>query len=158
MARYVFEGQTKVSLVNAIATIATPSLSELNAGTDISGFLTKDGLNTPQNQNMVDSATLADTFDAQLVGSWGGSIELTGFRDNVDDDFWDLLSYGLNSHLVIRYGEPQAGVWANGDIVAVYPVQTHQPIMSPTAANEQARFKVMAAVTKQPNLIAVAAT
>lgn len=157
MSRYVYEGKTKVYLVSSIADISAPTVTELNAGTDISGLLTKDGLTLPQNQNMVDSATLKETFDAQLVGSWGGSIELTCFRDDTNDEAWELFTYGLNTHLVVRRGLPVDDAWAGDQDAEVYPIQTHQPIMQSTAANEQQRFTVGAAVTAEPDLKAVVA-
>lgn len=152
MSRYVYEAYTRVAWVPTISSIAAPTTSELNAGTDLSTLVTKDGLTTPQNQNNVDSATLAETFDAQLAGSWGGACELTCFRDNEDDAAWDLFDYGTNGYLVIRRGVTYDTAWTNGQKVEVYPVQCHQPIMQPTAANEQQRFNVSLPVTRQPDL------
>jgi len=160
MSRYVYEAFTRVWWVPTIADLAEPSPTEVNGGTDITGFLTKDGLSTPQNQNMVDSATLAETFDAQLVGSWGGAIELTCFRDNGSgaDDAWDLFVYATTGYLVVRRGVAVATTAANGQAVEVYPVQCAQPIMQPSAANEQQRFKVQLAVTAEPDLKAAVTT
>lgn len=163
--RYVYEGQTRIALVPAsvgIADIAAPTLVELTDEdvVDLSRLITKDGLNTPQNQNMVDSATLAEIFDSQLVGSWGGAFELTCFRarpgdDGLGDKAWDTFNYGEEHHAVIRRGVPYDQEWADGDRVEVYPIQSHQPIMQPSAANEQQRFVVSCAVTEQPDLKAV---
>ena len=157
MSRFVYEGQTRIQWVTTIADIAEPTPTELNAGTNLTPFVTKDGLNTPQNPNMVDSATIAETFDAQLVGSWGGALELTMFRDSVaaDDDAWTLFVYGTNGFVVVRRGVAVATTFAADDRVEVYPAQMHQPIMQPSAANEQQRFTVSLAVTSQPNLKAV---
>lgn len=153
MPRYVHEGNTKVAYVTTIADIDAPSAATLTAGTDISRLLTKDGLTTPDSQNMVDSSTLADTFDAQRVGSWGGSISLTGFRDSVDaeDDLWNLAVYGTEGYLVIRRGLPYDTAWAAAQDVEVYPIEFHEPVMNATGANEEARFTVGCAVTGQPN-------
>lgn len=159
MARFVYEGYTRIEWVTTIADIAAPTAAELGAGTPLTNFVTKDGLNTPQNQNMVDSATIAETFDAQLVGSWGGALELTMFRDSVadDDDAWTLFVYGTNGHIVVRRGIAVATAWAAAQRVEVYPAQMHQPVMQPSAANEQQRFAVSLAVTSAPNLKAVVA-
>ena len=150
MSRYVHEGNTKVTVVATIADIDGPTVAELGAGTDISTLLTKDGLQTPDTQNMVDSAALSDTFDAQVVGSWGGGLTLTGFRDDTDDDLWDLAVYGTNTHIVIRRGLPWDTAWAASQKVEVYPVEFHEPVPSQTGANEQARFTLACAVTSQP--------
>lgn len=162
--RYVYEGQTRVALVPrlpapGIADISAPTTTELNDSgvVDLSVLLTKDGLNTPQNQNMVDSATLAETFDSQLVGSWGGAMELTCFRDRASDLAWNTFVYGDEFFLVIRRGVDYDTAWANGQDVEVYPIQSHQPIMQPSAPNEQQRFTVSCAVTEQPDLKATVA-
>lgn len=151
MARYVHEGNTKVLWVTTIADIAAPTVAELTAGTDISELLTKDGLTLPDTQNMVDSATLADTFDAQVVGSWGGGASLTGFRDDTTDTLWDLAVYGTNGYIVVRRGMPYDDAIAAGQDVEVYPAEMHEPVMNQTGANEQARFTLALAVTGQPN-------
>lgn len=157
MARYVHEGNTKVSWVPTISSIAAPTVAELGAGTDLSELLTKDGLQTPDSQNMVDSSTLADTFDAQRVGSWGGSITLTGFRDGTSDTLWDLAVYGTEGYLVIRRGIPYDTAWTAAQDVEVYPAEMHEPVPNGTAANEEARFTLALAVTGQPNKRAVVA-
>jgi hypothetical protein len=156
MARFVSEGFTRVTWATTIASIAAPTVAELNAGTHLTPFLTKDGLTTPANQNMVDNASLAETFDAQLVGSWGGAIQLTMFRDTTDTA-WNLAVYATNGYLVVRRGLTIATGWAAGQKVEVYPAQMHQPVMAATAANEQARFTLQLAVTAEPNVRATVA-
>lgn len=151
MARYVHEGNTKVSWVPTIADISAPTVAELTAGTDLSTLLTKDGLSLPDSQNMVDSSTLADTFDAQRVGSWGGSITLTGFRDDTNDTLWDLAVYGTEGYLVVRRGLAYDTAWAASQDVEVYPAEMHEPVPNATGANEEARFTLALAVTGQPN-------
>lgn len=161
MSRYVHEGKTKVTFVASaddISDIDAPTVAELNAGTELTTLLTKDGLQTPDTQNMVDSATLAETFDAQRVGSWGGGITLTGFRDDTNDTLWDLAVYGDEGFLVIRRGTAYATAWAASDDVEVYPIQFHEPVPSQTASNEEARFTVACAVTSEPSKRAVVAS
>jgi hypothetical protein len=159
MSRFVHEGYTKVAFVPTVADISEPTVAELGAGTELTELMPKDGLGINFSQNMVDNASLADTFDAQLVGSWGGSITLTGFRDNVDadDDFWNLASHGTNGFLVVRRGIADSTAWTAAQTVEVYPVQLHQPFVGSTAANEQVRFTLAAAVTSEPNLSATVA-
>jgi hypothetical protein len=152
MARYVPDGYTRVSWVTTISNIAAPTAAELNAGTHITPFLTKDGLTVPADQNMVDNASLAETFDAELVGSWGGAIELTGFRDDTADTLWNLAVYRTNGYLVVRRGVAVATTFAAAQKVEVYPAQMHNPVPSPTAQNTQQRFTLRLAVTAEPNL------
>lgn len=157
MARYANDGMIRVDYVPTIANKAAPTTAELNAGTTLTNFITKDGINTPSNQNMVDNASLAETFDAQVPGSFGGPITMTGIRDNATDTFWNLITYNLAGYIAIRRGVTTATAWTAAQKVEVYPVQFHEPLPIPTASNEQSRFTVNAAVTSQPNLKATVA-
>lgn len=158
MGKFAYDGKTRVAFVETIADIAEPSPTEIAAGTDLSPYITKNGLSTPSNQNMVPSGALAETFDAEVPGTFGGPIELTMFRDVPDDDAWNLFTFGTEGYIVIRYGVLSATAFANGNDVEVYPIQTHEPIMTKPASNENATFKVMCAVTAQPNLHATVTT
>lgn len=157
MARWANDGQIKVYFTASIANKAAPTTAELNAGTDLSNFITKDGLQVPANQNMVDNASLAETYDAQVPGSFGGPLTITGIRDNVTDTAWNLFTYNLTGFIVVRRGAASSGAWASTNKVEVYPIQSHEPLPLQTASNEQGRFTVTLAVTSQPNLKAVVA-
>ena len=104
MARYANDGMLKIYVVATIANIAAPTVAELNAGTAITNFVTKDGLTVPSGQNYVDNFSLAETFNSQVVGSFGGPITMIGIRDAATDTFWDLVVYGTN---------PEWGVHSN---------------------------------------------
>lgn len=157
MSAYVHEGMTKVSWVPTITDVSAPTVAQLTAGTDITELLTKDGLNISLSQNFVDNTSLAETFDSQLVGSWGGTASLTIKRDNATDTAWDLFTYGETGYLVVRRGEDYAGAFAAADKVEVYPAQAGEPVPNATAANAQATATVGMAITAQPDLHAVVA-
>jgi len=157
MARYANDGMIKVYFVTTIANKAAPTTTELNAGTDISNFITKDGLTVPSNQNNVANASLAETFDAELPGSFGGALSMTGIRDAATDTFWNLVVYGTAGYIVVRRGTATATVWSASQKVEVYPMTWHEPIPVQTASNEQGRFNAMAPVSSQPNLKATVA-
>lgn len=157
MARYSNDGQIRVQICTAISNIALPTTTELNAGTNITSFLTKDGLTTPADQNNVDTASLAETFNSQVVGSFGGAIEMTGMRDNSADTLWTLIVYGNSRFLVVRRGFPTATAFASAQPLEVYPCMFHEPIPDQTGGDEVSRFTIAAPVTSQPNLKAAVA-
>lgn len=158
MARYVYEKYTRVWWVTTIAAIAAPTAAEINAGTDLSGFIAKDGLKLPVNQNMVNNAAIDTAFDAELVGSWGGGgLELEMFRDIAADTAWNLFVYGTNGFLVVRLGILVTTAVAAAQKVQVWPAQMHQPVVKPSAANQQVRFTDKLAVTAEPSLNATVA-
>ena len=157
MARYANDGMVRVQVVPTIANKAAPTVAEINAGTDVTNFVTKDGLTVPAEQNYVDNTSLAETYNSQVVGSFGGNISLTGKRDNATDTFWDLVVYGTNTNLVVRRGVATATAFAASQDVEVYPIQWHQPVPAQTGQDTQDTFTAGAAVTSQPNVKAVVA-
>ena len=158
MSRFVYEGKTNVYWVVSIATDSTPSLSEIQAGVDLTNFVAKDGVSTNINTNNVDSATIAETFDAQVVGSWGADFQLNMFRDDSTDTAWDTCVYGSTGYVVVDRFNASGTEPGNGDNVEVWPAQMHQPSPQNSAANTQVRFTEMFAITSQPYLSATVTT
>ena len=160
MTVYSNDGKIRVSWVaTGITNIAAPTVAQLNAGTRIDLYITKDGLTVPADQNNVDVAVLSDTFDAQTVGSFGGAIEITGVRDDTpaSDTFWNLCVYGTTGWLVIRRGPSAATAWTAAQKVEVYPAIMHQPVPAQTGGNTMGQFTVQFPVTTQPELKATVA-
>ncbi len=158
MARYSGgDGMTKVVFALSIANIAAPTVAELNAASDWSGFIMKDGLSEPSDQNNTPVASLADTFNAQVAGSFGGALELTVQRDNQTDTVWNSVTYGLTGYVVIRSGVPVSASWAAAQKVRVYPVMWHEPVPASTSGDTPDQFTAMGPVTRQPNLKATVA-
>ncbi len=159
MPRYANDGMITVVYTASVANKAAPTTAEIAAGTPLSVWITKDGLTVPANQNMVDDSSLAETFDSQVVGSFGGPITMTMKRDGTpaNDTAWNLITYGLTGFIIVRRGLAVATAWAAGQKAEVYPVMFHEPVPMQTATNEQGRFSATAAVTSQPNLKATVA-
>lgn len=158
MPVYSNDGKIRIQWV-AGTTLSTsaPSAATVSAGERLDPFVTKDGLTVPADQNNVDVAVLSDTFDAQVVGSFGGAIEMTGTRNSVDadDDFWNLCVYGTVGFIVVRRGLAAASAFAATQKVEVYPVQMHEPVPAQTGGNTVGQFTISMPVTSQPNLKAV---
>jgi hypothetical protein len=155
--RLVYEGKTNVYWLTACANIAAPTAAEVAAGTALTSFVAKDGVATNLTTNNVDSATIAETFDAQQTGSWGAEIELTMFRDATADTAWNLCVYGTAGFLVIDRFRNSGTLPIATNKVEVWPAQMHQPAPENSASNTMQRFVEKFAVTSQPNLKAVVA-
>lgn len=157
MSRYVYEKFTRIWWVTTIASQAAPTVAEINAGTDLTSFVAKDGLKLPVDQNMVDNAAIDTAFDAQLVGSWGGGgLELEMFKDTTDTAY-TLCVYATIGFLVVRLGVLVTTAATAAQKVQVWPAQMHQPVVKPSAANQQVRFTEKFAVTLEPTLVATVA-
>jgi hypothetical protein len=158
MAKYSGgDGQTLVLFATTIDNISAPTVAELEAASNWTRFIPKDGLSEPSDQNNMPLASLADTFDAQGVGSFGGVIEITFFRDNNDDVVWDEVVYGTEGYVCIRSGVPVASAVAAADNFRIYPVQQHEPVALSPSGNTPAQGMVSCPVTRQPDLKAVVA-
>jgi hypothetical protein len=158
MARFVYEGKTNVYWVLTIATTSTPSTTEISGGVDLTNFIAKDGVAVNINGNNVDSATIAETFNSQTVGSWGADLQLTMFRDDSADTAWNTCVYGSTGFLVIDRFNVSGSDPTNTDKVEVWPAQMHQPSPENSAQDTQVRFVEMFAVTSQPYLSATVTT
>lgn len=158
MAKYANDGMLRVQLVTAVANIQAPSAAtELNVGTHVTGYVTKDGLTVPADQNNVDVATLAEVYNAQVPGSYGGAVEITGMRDNAADTLWDLITYNLQRYIAVRRGVPTATAFAAGQKVEIYPATFHHPVPDQTGGDEVSRFTISAPCWSEPALKATVA-
>jgi len=157
MARQVHEGKFNLYWLTAVSNKAAPTVAEITAGVALTSFVTKDGVSPSINGNNVDSATIAETFDATVVGSWSADMEVTMFRDNSADTAWNLCVYGTNGFLVIDRFRTSGTLPSAGHKVEVWPAQMHQPAPSNTASNEMLKFTEKFAITSQPNLSATVA-
>jgi hypothetical protein len=154
MARTAHEGKVKVYFATTVASKTAPTIANITAATNLSPFIPRDGVSVPSNQNMVDSNTIEEIFDAQVVGSWGGGpLELTMYRDDTSDTAYNLVQYGTSGYIIIsRFGTPVVG-----SKVEVWPVQMHEPTPTPTAQNEMQKFTAAFAVTAAPAMRATVA-
>ena len=161
MARYPFEEHTRVHWVPGatITNLAAPTVAQINAGPDITCFITRDGLNPGGTTNKVDSAGLCTRIDGQVVGSVGYDFTLKMFRDNASggDDAWDLANWGDLGQLVVRRGVPYSTAFAAAQKVEVYDAQMGEPIPTSSAANTNQSFELGLAVANAELKATVAA-
>jgi hypothetical protein len=160
MPVYSNDGKIRIQWVPGTAlSVSSPSAAAITAGTRLDQQVTKDGLTVPADQNNVDVGVLSDTFDAQVPGSFGGAIEMTGTRNDVDanDTFWNLCVYGTAGFIVVRRGPTAATAFAASQKVEVYPVIMHEPVPAQTGGNTVGQFTISFPVSSQPNLKATTA-
>ena len=150
MARLVYEGRTNVYWATTVASKTAPTVAEITAATPLTNFITKDGVAVNQTTNTVDSATIAETFDSKLVGSWDAELELTMFRDDSADTAWNLCVLGTNGYVIVDQFRVSGVLPSAGNKVMVFPAQMHQPGPENSATNTQNRFVEKFAVTSAP--------
>lgn len=156
MARRTYDYYTKVAYCTTL-TVSAPTTIQLNAGTDLSTFITKDGLRPGGSQNKVDQGDISTLFSAETIGTWKSDFELMCYRDFASDDAWDALdTIGEVGFIVVRRGVAHSTAWASSQDVEVYPVQVGTRIMGNSAADENQKFSVKFGVTAEPGYVAVA--
>lgn len=159
MADLISDGMTRVTWCPAVANVHAPTLAELTAGTDLETFITPDGLGITPETAMVDTSSLASTFDTGVVGrrSYKNELKCKRSLNTADDIAFNLLVYGTVGFLVVRRNRPRTDAWTAGDQVETYPSQCGEPALAPPAPNEVQKFTSMIAVTSEPDTRAVVA-
>lgn len=144
LTKYPFDEMTRVYVCNSIASMTAPTLVELNAGRDITCYLTADGLKLGAGNNSIPTGGLCSDIDSQVPGRRTFNASLTGFRfeDDVPDGLWDLAKKGDRRFLVVRYGQPYDQAWASGDRVIVYDFKYGKRAMADTGNDALATFSV----------------
>lgn len=157
--KYPYDEYCTVVLTPTVADIEAPTLTEIDDGTDITCFLTKDGLNPGGTTNKVDGSGLCNHVDSQTIGTVGYDFNLKGFRYTDDGDgdvLWDLVEWSANWVVIVRRGVLYGTEWAPGDKVEVYQGQTGEPVMAGSATNTNQMFDVPFAVDQAKNKAVVA--
>ncbi len=140
ITRYPFEEFTKViwvDIADDIGDTAAPTVAELGAGTDITCFLTKDGLKLGVTTAGVDGSSLCNRVDIESAGSVGYKPMIKGYRDRESggDTLWNLIVWSDTGFLVVRRGIAYATAITAAQKVEVYPAQMGQKAPSDSSGN-----------------------
>lgn len=154
MARFIPDGTLRVSFVATIADTDAPTLVEINAGEDATGFLR--ALSTPLEGSIVDVSDVSSKYNKTASGTYGGQpVNAEFYRDDeqTDDTIWNLLTRGTATNIVIarRGGGGTGGVIDTGDYVDVWPVEVITRNPADYSRNEPTGFTVEFAVPEEPS-------
>jgi hypothetical protein len=127
-----------------------PTVAEITAGTDLSGYLSPDGWASNHTEARVDGGDLLSGFDAQAMGRYGAAPALTFKRRllNGDQDAYDIFkTRGEMGCLVALPFVAKGDEPASGDDAYVYTTcQAGLAQPQNTAPNQEQRFIVNFAV------------
>lgn len=157
MADLLADGTTRASYVASIASIAAPTVAELNAGTALESIITPDGLDITPSTAAVDLGALNSTVDTEGAGRRKFDVKMTIKRQTPTDTALSLFPYRTSGYIVVRDNIASGTAWAASQNVQVYPIQTGEPIRVKAAKNEVKKLEVMCFVTADPNTSAVVA-
>jgi hypothetical protein len=142
MADLLGDGNVKVTFVLTVADTSAPAAAELNAGTDLQEYITKDGLAIEPEQAAVDNTSLASRTETEDAGTTKYSIEFTVKRQDTDlgDVGYNTLAPGQLGYVAIRRNLPHEDAWAAGQAAEVHPVRCGTRRMQPPALNTPQTF------------------
>ncbi|HEX5996946.1 MAG TPA: hypothetical protein VFY84_17525 [Jiangellales bacterium] len=154
MADIVSDGRTRVYWVTTIASIASPTVAELNAGLALQDLLTADGLIGFQPvQAKIDSTPLSGTFNTTRNGRVSfGDTRLRFKKQDTSDTIFNTLIKDAAGYVVIRRSILVTTAWtASQTPVSVYPAVCGETVFVDPEENSLERFEVPIGITSTPN-------
>ena len=154
MSRVAYENKLKVYFATAVADIEAPTVAEIAAASYLGFYLKRDAIALGMSQARVDTSSVDDGWDLEIMGTVAMQPSLTLYRDDDDEsEGYDLIVNGTDGFLILSpFGEPEAS-----DVVFVAPVQMGEPIWQDSAANTAQRIVANFALRETPAPRAVVA-
>ncbi len=154
MARKIGAGVLEIfhHTTASIAVATAPTAAELNAGTELTGFLADGGLATPLDGSIVDAADMGDRFNKTAAGTFGGqALTAEFFREFPTDTAWDALPRETDGYFsIIRRGLAAPGTFAVADEIDLWTIEVVSRNPLDVARNEMQRFAIECAVPAVP--------
>jgi hypothetical protein len=157
MSTILVDGNTTVVWVTTISDPSAPTATEIDAGEQIQSFLTQDGLDISQDQNMVDVSVLNSLSELADFGRSKVDTTLTLFRKEVDTA-WTEFADNPYGFLVVRRGVLNTTAFAAADLVEVYPSKASNRMQTKPASNEAETFTVKLALVSDYQVEATVAS
>ena len=152
MARRNSIGEIRVWFVTTLSSVTSPTAVQINAGVDLTPFLLRDGLSTPNSGNTIDASDAASRFNKTAPGTRGGdAITLSLQRDNTTDTAWTTLVEDTAGYIVVRRFGGSTVTTTPAQKVEVYTGTVINREMSPIGDQTQ-RFTASFSVEAAPEL------
>lgn len=142
------DGLVNTIWVPSIANIQKPTADEINAGTDLSNYVTLGGWSCSPSQDSISDQRENSSQDYGIPGRKkisGSSIEVidnTNTEHSAQNVAMETLTEGEEGYFVRRYGKQTDADFASGDTVNVYAVRIGMSAKVAIAANSVLRSKV----------------
>lgn len=142
------DGLVNTIWVPTIADITKPKADEINAGTDLSNYVTLGGWSCSPSQDSISDQRENSAQDYENPGRKkisGPSIEVidnTNTSHSAQNMAMETLIEGAEGYFVRRYGKPTDDTFAADDVVNVYAVRIGMNARVAIAANSVLRSKI----------------
>lgn len=155
-------GKERMWIVTSLSSMTAPSLAQITAGVDVSGFLTKGGFARPRSGNEISVSPVADRENLTIAGSINnGPLSATFRKDDVagSDAAWNALTEGSPYYIVYcgQGGSGVGGAIAAGDKVEVHHGDCLEKSLADNAENQMAAFTARFTTRSAPKLDATVA-
>jgi hypothetical protein len=142
VADILADGTSKVYWVSTISNTSAPTTTELNAGVDLTPYITADGWSVTTATAKVDVSALNSVDNLSIPGRRDDDIEVT-FKSQGDSAApWTTFASRPSGYLVERVGVAYATAWTAAQKVRVFPCTAADRQRVPAAANELVKFTV----------------
>jgi hypothetical protein len=142
LADILSDGTTRIAWVTSISNTAAPTTTELNAGVDLTPYITADGWSVTTATAKVDVSALNSVDNLSIPGRRDDDIEVT-FKSQGDSAApWTTFASRPGGYLVERVGVAYSTAWASGQKLRIFPVYAGDRQRVPAAANELVKFTV----------------
>lgn len=159
MPDIIGDGKERWDWVPAIANIAAPTTTELNAGIRLSQFMTKDGA-TGFAPDTADAPTssLESTFDTNVNGRRSFNNPRVRFKkQSGSDTVYTTMLPDVTGFITRRKSLTAATAFASAQPLQVFPVMCGEAAWLDQEDNMPERFDIPVKITSQPNLRAAVA-
>jgi len=160
MTDIIVDATCRVSFTTALAVLAAPTTTELNAGILLQSLLTPDGLVGFQlTSGDVPTGSLASKFSTVRPGRDTATGAMLRLKKQLTGDaaYTALRTKNTTGFIVIRYFVAETTAWAAADQVEVWTIETGRRRVLPPAENEVAKYEIDVKFTAEPVLDAVVA-
>ena len=155
------DGNVKTVFVPAIAVLSAPTVTELEAGTDLSCYLTGDGWTPGLDEQTITDERMCDTQTYEQPGSYTRSLSVKYVEnptDSTNNAAYTTLAPGTKGYLAQRRGVPYDQAWAADDKVDIWPTTMGQYDKQPPERNSTLKVAQKAFITAAVRQDATVAT
>jgi hypothetical protein len=152
------DGRPRIHIgAGPIADMTQPTIDEIAALTDLSGFLTKDGFSQGTTGGVAPTSGASEKVNLEVSGSVSYRVSMKFFRDDDTDAAWDAFDEGDQRYVVFcrKGGSGVGGAIAVGDEVEVYFGEILEKPNDDIAENTSGRFMTRLSTGAKPELDAV---
>lgn len=142
MADIVGDGMVKVVWVTSISNTSAPTTAELNAGVDLTSWITPDGHNWATSEAEVDNSALNSVDDTRLPGRRADDVSETFKHQGDGAAPWTTFANKPAGYLVERTSLAYATAFATGQKLRILPATAGNRNKMPRTPNEVEKFSV----------------